>query len=59
VDQAFDYKEIDKEGAQTLEIISQARRFNRWMYESIQPYCSGKILEVGSGIGTISASSWI
>ncbi len=54
MEEAFDYKEIDKEGAQTLETISQAKRFNKWMYETIHPHCSGKILEIGSGIGNIS-----
>ena len=50
----FEYKEIDKEGWETLDAIAGAKRFNRWMYDTIKPYCSGKILEVGSGIGNIS-----
>jgi len=50
----FNYKEIDREGASTLETISAAKRFNRWMYDVISKHCSGKILEVGSGIGNIS-----
>lgn len=41
-------------GTETLEVISDAGRFNRWMYETIKPYCSGKVLEIGSGIGNIS-----
>jgi 2-polyprenyl-3-methyl-5-hydroxy-6-metoxy-1,4-benzoquinol methylase len=41
-------------GQQTLEVISKADRFNRWMYDTIRPYCRGDILEVGSGIGNIS-----
>jgi SAM-dependent methyltransferase len=41
-------------GTETLEVISEAENFNRWMYETIQPQCSGKILEVGSGIGNVS-----
>jgi SAM-dependent methyltransferase len=44
----------DPHGQTTLEVISEAHRFNRWMYETIQPFCSGKILEIGSGIGNIS-----
>lgn len=43
-----------KYGTETLEVISQARKFNRWMFETIKPHCSGKILEIGSGIGNIS-----
>jgi SAM-dependent methyltransferase len=41
-------------GPETLDVISGANRFNRWMYQTIRPYCSGSILEIGSGIGNIS-----
>ena len=41
-------------GTETLEVISEAGRFNRWMYETIRPHCKGDILEIGSGIGNIS-----
>jgi SAM-dependent methyltransferase len=47
------YEDYDT-GMETLEVISDADRFNRWMYETIKPHCSGDILEVGSGIGNIS-----
>lgn len=50
----FTFKEIDPEGAATLEAISSSPRFNEWMYETISPYLSGQILEIGSGIGNIS-----
>ncbi len=50
----FDYKEIDAEGHETLEAIALADNFNEWMYQSIKPYCSGRILEIGSGTGNIS-----
>lgn len=43
-----------KYGTDTLEVISAANNFNRWMYETIKPHCSGQILEIGSGIGNIS-----
>lgn len=46
--------ELDPEGQLTLEVISRADRFNRWMFETIEPFCSGEILEAGSGIGNIS-----
>ncbi len=52
----FSFKEVDKEGEETLQTIAQAHRFNNWMYQSIKPYCQGRILEVGSGIGNISKS---
>jgi len=41
-------------GTETLEVISDAGKFNQWMYETIKPHCSGNILEIGSGIGNIS-----
>ena len=50
----FQYKEIDPEGYETLRVISDAVRFNNWTFETIKPYCSGTILEIGSGIGNIS-----
>ncbi len=48
------YQETDIEGRATLEVISEADNFNRWMYDTIRPFCWGNILEVGSGIGNIS-----
>ena len=44
----------DVYGFSTLESISGADKFNRWMYETIQPFCKGRILEIGGGIGNIS-----
>jgi 2-polyprenyl-3-methyl-5-hydroxy-6-metoxy-1,4-benzoquinol methylase len=41
-------------GFKTLRIVKSAENFNRWMYETIKPFCSGEILEIGSGIGNIS-----
>jgi len=50
----FSFKEIDLEGEETLDTIASATRFNRWMYDTIRPHCTGRILEIGSGIGNIS-----
>lgn len=52
--QEFSFKEIDPEGFETLKVISDAVSFNKWTFDTIRPYCSGKILEIGSGIGNIS-----
>ena len=41
-------------GTETLEVISEAFNFNRWMFQTIRPFCKGNILEIGSGIGNIS-----
>jgi len=51
----FSYKPEDPEGIQTLEAIALADHFNQWMYETINPWCSGNIIEIGSGIGNISS----
>lgn len=50
----FDFKEADLEGEETLDILSGADKFNQWMYSTIEPFCNGEILEIGSGIGNIS-----
>jgi len=50
----FTYKEIDVEGMDTLSVLANANKLNQWFFDSIRPYCSGNILEVGSGIGNIS-----
>lgn len=44
----------DQIGFETLNNISGADKFNRWMYETIVPFCNGDTLEVGGGIGNIS-----
>lgn len=50
----FNYKEIDQEGLETLDVISSADKLNQWIFDTISPYSSGKVLEIGSGIGNIS-----
>jgi SAM-dependent methyltransferase len=44
----------DASGVRTLEIVSEAPRYNAWMYETIAPWIGRRILEVGSGIGNMS-----
>ena len=41
-------------GYQALERIAVASAFNEWMFQTIEPYLKGKILEIGSGIGNLS-----
>lgn len=48
-------KPTDNTGNEILEVIADANRFNEWMYQTIKPYLSGNILEIGSGIGNISS----
>ena len=40
----------DPSGLQTLELLAKADRFNKWMYDTIRPFCKGRVFEVGSGI---------
>ncbi len=53
-EQGFHFKAVDEEGLETLQVIADAKSFNYWMYSAIKEYCSGRILEIGSGIGNIS-----
>jgi len=48
------FHQTDPSGLQTLERFAQATRFNRWMFDTIRPFCKGHVLEVGSGIGNLS-----
>ena len=50
----FKFKDIDQAGMDTLNVVAKANKFNTWMYNTIKPYCTGNILEIGSGIGNIS-----
>ncbi len=44
----------DAAGAETLEIMSAAPRYNAWQFEQIAPWIGRRVLEVGSGIGNMS-----
>jgi SAM-dependent methyltransferase len=44
----------DPAGAETLEIMQAAPRYNRWQYSRIAPYLGRRICEIGSGIGNMS-----
>jgi SAM-dependent methyltransferase len=44
----------DQAGAETLEIMQAAPRYNRWQYSRVAPYLGRRICEVGSGIGNMS-----
>lgn len=45
----------DPVGAATLEQLAAAPRYNRWMFERLRPWVGRRVLEVGSGIGNLSA----
>ena len=44
----------DPNGLETLQKLAAAPLINTWLFDAISPYCSGNILEVGSGIGNLS-----
>ncbi len=54
VEKNFEFKEVDQEGQDTLDVIAEADKFNRWMYKTVSKSFSGRVLEIGSGIGNIS-----
>src|SRR5207237_993600 len=45
----------DQVGAATLERMAAAPRFNRWMFERLRPWIGRRVLEIGAGIGNMSA----
>ena len=44
----------DLAGAETLDIMAAAPRYNEWMFEVLAPFIGRRVLEVGSGIGNMS-----
>ena len=44
----------DHAGAETLEILAEAPRYNRWQFDMVAPWLGTRILEVGAGIGNMS-----
>ncbi len=42
------------QGLTTLEILTEARNYNRWIAENFFPYLKAPLLEFGAGIGNIS-----
>lgn len=41
-------------GKQTLELFSNARRFNTWIFSRLKPFLASPVLEIGSGTGNLS-----
>jgi len=38
-----------------LDIMAKASNYNKWIFEQIEPHLGDKILEVGSGVGSMTA----
>ena len=45
----------DLVGAATLERMAAAPRYNRWMFDRLRPWVGRRVLEIGAGIGNMSA----
>src|SRR6266508_1757687 len=45
----------DLAGAETLEIMQAAPKYNAWQFRRIAPFLGRRICEVGAGIGNMSA----
>jgi glycosyltransferase involved in cell wall biosynthesis len=44
----------DAYGSRILARLARAPRFNRWMADTIRPFCGNRILEIGSGTGNLT-----
>jgi glycosyltransferase involved in cell wall biosynthesis len=42
-------------GAEILDTLAAAPRFNRWIAETVRPFLGNSVLEMGAGIGMLSA----
>lgn len=45
----------DPIGAATLERLALAPRYNAWMFDRLRPWVGDAVLEIGAGIGNLSA----
>ncbi len=44
----------DQYGSHILARLARAPRFNFWIADTIRPYCGERVLEIGSGVGSLS-----
>ena len=44
----------DAHGSEVLSRLARAPRFNDWMADVVRPYCGERVLELGSGTGTLT-----
>ena len=41
-------------GANILDSLAGTKRFNRWMADTVRPWCGARVLELGAGIGNMT-----
>jgi glycosyltransferase involved in cell wall biosynthesis len=46
----------DEHGSQNFTRLSRAPRFHRWMADTVRPYLGERVLEIGAGIGILTAN---
>jgi glycosyltransferase involved in cell wall biosynthesis len=46
----------DAYGSEILARLNRAPRFTRWMADTIRPYVGDRVLEIGAGIGNLTAN---
>jgi len=49
-----DLEPQDPAGAATLERLTAARNYNRWLTDRLQPWVGRRVLEIGAGLGSMS-----
>ena len=50
----FDDAESEPQNYRTLRRLDSLRRYNRWIWERLQPFIGQRVLEIGSGSGTMT-----
>jgi glycosyltransferase involved in cell wall biosynthesis len=46
----------DEHGSEILARLNRAPRFTKWMADTIRPYVGDRVLEIGAGIGNLTAN---
>jgi len=46
----------DEHGSEILARLNRAPRFTKWMADTIRPYMGDRVLEIGAGIGNLTAN---
>jgi len=46
----------DSHGSEILARLNRAPRFTKWMADTIRPYVGNRVLEIGAGIGNLTAN---
>lgn len=45
----------DEYGSRVLAELGQARRFNKWMADTLRPFVGDRVLEIGAGVGNLTS----